>query len=87
MAKPNSLTTLIRRYLAKIIEPMPDKGEVWCNDCELNHGQTLVLHSSVALQHLEAHKERLHAPESEGQIRAYVSMIGRSIPDKQSEGS
>ena len=71
------MTTFLRRRLARIIEPMPDKGEIWCNDCELNYGETLVLHESVAIMHLTAHKDRLHDPRHKNETRAYVNMIGR----------
>lgn len=57
MAKPNSLTTLLRRWLADEIKPYPDEGETWCQDCVMNDGNTLVLDSSVALAHLSAHRK------------------------------
>lgn len=79
MSKPNSLTTLLRRRLARIIEPLPPAEEIWCNDCELNQGRTLALHSSVALEHLRAHTKRLNSPDQKDKIHPYVNMIGRTV--------
>lgn len=56
MAKPNSLTTLLRRWLVYFIDPMPPIGEAWCLDCRMNDGKTLPLHASQALAHLDAHR-------------------------------
>lgn len=70
MAKPNSLTTLIRRYICHLIEPLPPEGEVWCNDCTLNGGETLAISSAIALHHLELHRD---------EKSPHVSIIGRKI--------
>lgn len=70
MAKPNSLTTLIRRYICRLIEPLPPSGEVWCYDCQLNGGETLAMSSSIALYHLELHRD---------EKSTHVSIVGRKV--------
>lgn len=74
MAKPNSLTTLLRRWLAEEIKPYPNKGEAWCQDCVMNDGDTLVLDSSIAMNHLNAHR---------GMPGHRVSMIGNIYEEKK----
>lgn len=79
MAKPNSLTTIIRRRLARIIDPLPPGEEAWCIDCTLNDGWTLVVPPAAVFIHLRMHKDRADD--------VYVNMIGRKIPAKQSEAT
>ena len=55
MANPNGMFTLIRRVLAECISPRPAPGTAWCLDCALNEGETLVVSSEFAQQHVEAH--------------------------------
>jgi hypothetical protein len=40
MAKPNSLTTVVRMILARLIDPMPPAGKTWCIGCSVNGGFT-----------------------------------------------
>lgn len=79
MAKPNSLTTIIRRRLARIIEPLPPPDEVWCIDCIINEGWTFPLPAHMALHHLERHRDN--------EKGVYVNIIGRALPRQEGEQS
>ena len=55
MAKPNSVTTKVRRYLSDKLDPCPDMGEGWCVNCSLNGGKTAVISATGLRGHLEQH--------------------------------
>jgi hypothetical protein len=55
MPKPNSFTTVLRRAIVKIVEPLPEAGYAWCLDCALNQGKTKVLHADRWFFHVEKH--------------------------------
>lgn len=57
MANPNSLSTRIRFYLARWLDPYPDRGEAWCMECALNEGRTLILNADGHADHVERHRE------------------------------
>jgi hypothetical protein len=54
---PNSAFTRFRRWLAIVIEPRPDPGELWCIDCSQNNGRTLILGADSMRAHLETHND------------------------------
>lgn len=55
MSNPNSMLTLIRRCIVKLVEVRPDAGEGWCVDCCLNGGRTLVISADGLREHVELH--------------------------------
>ena len=55
MAKPNSLTTMLRQILVKYLDPQPAMNEAWCITCSLNDGQTKVLPINYLEPHLLLH--------------------------------
>lgn len=60
MTKPNSLTTKVRRFLARRLDPRPDGGEAWCINCALSNRKTVVLSVDGIKQHAEKHAPTDH---------------------------
>jgi hypothetical protein len=55
MARPNSLTTIIREKISDWITPMPKPGFSWCIGCRFNGGETWEMLDSVILNHVRTH--------------------------------
>jgi hypothetical protein len=55
MAKPNSITTVIRQFLADRIMPMPKPGLSWCVNCRFNGGMTWEMLDRVIADHVKTH--------------------------------
>ncbi len=55
MAQPNSLLTIVRRWLALKIHPFPDVGEAWCVNCAVNGGKTTIISAMGMEHHINAH--------------------------------
>lgn len=77
MAKPNSLTTHIRRALASMLEPRPDIGEAWCIGCRLNQDKTAVIPVDGIVNHTEFHASHL-GPKS------FMNVVGTRTSTKES---
>jgi hypothetical protein len=43
VARPDSLTSVMRMWLAGKINVMPPDGVAWCMNCSMNNGITVVL--------------------------------------------
>ena len=59
MARPNSLTTRLRRWAVRKLVVGPDPGEAWCMWCQLNGGKTAVVSASGYLIHVAEHRESI----------------------------
>ena len=55
MANPDSVTTIVRRWLSKKLDVMPPPGIAWCIGCRLYDGKTAVMDSDLRI--LELHAE------------------------------
>lgn len=56
MARPDTLTTMLRELISKKLAPQPKVGQAWCVRCNLNDGHTLVFPADGAVGHALEHK-------------------------------
>jgi hypothetical protein len=79
MAKPNSRTTRLRRFLVAILDPKPDPGEAWCLGCYLNGGQTRVLTADGTKAHAAEHTA--NPPDvSHGAVKVIMQSRWKVLP-------
>ena len=79
MSKPNSLTTMLRRSLAAMIDPHPPAGLAWCVGCQFrDDGRTVVLTSDEIFDHVKLHQNDKHMVK--------VSMVQKKVPPKAHAG-
>lgn len=71
MSNPNSMLTLIRRCIVKLVEVRPDPGEGWCIDCCLNDDRTLIISADGLQEHV-----LLHAPGD----YVYIETTRKNLP-------
>lgn len=55
MSNPNSALTRLRSWIVRKVEPHPDAGEGWCQNCSLNNGRTRVLTADGVATHAQEH--------------------------------